>query len=785
MGLLDDLKAQAEQKNKPDGEQPAAPGAEEFYRAQVKQRMIMAKDFFTQLYNQLNEMNLVIQAKYPLLPEAKILTLQQQGYKAYSDDIPNPRQVTFGFNCVLTSPTTYDIRGRGPATAQGELLDRYQFKYVKLEARDQNQTVIGARFKLEGPLPVKCVLQFDEAKLIIKLLLTNFIGPGTSQYNLNPDQLNEAFLDHLGNYLLRKEAKLFQEEISDDVKAMLRKKMQQEQLQREAELRAAEEQLKAEELARKQNSTKEQLKQAVSQSVAENSEKLKKLMDEQVREKGEKLKSMFSKLINRAGSETAAEQSPEAPADNSRQTAKPTGNPAVQGQPPVNRQAGQTASAQQTAVRPTPSAEQKKPTPPKVFVSSASNPFLKPQDFEPVPMSDEAQTQVAADTQNPAAPLPAQSATPATAKPPTPTMSPAAAQARPAAQPNASVAKPVNPVPPTKTAAVQTEIKKPAAPSTDHTATPTTQSLRRASAAVQAKPVAETTASVAKPVNPVPPTKSPAAQTETKKPMAPAQSATPAMTTPSPAAKATPAATPNASVATATDSSVQTKPPAAPIELELSLEPIASESASSSPTTPAETKIPTTPSSAQTATPTTTHSPVTKATPVAAPTAPVATPARTATPTKPPAAPKEPEGLELELVMEPIVPNSKPSSPAVLAETEKPTAPAPVQTSTPATPASKRSPQSTAPDSKSASMVTKPKSSSEVSSLSLEDQLERDLARFMENDQPPPSSAVESADDPSSTSAELDFDLSAPGALEIHFEDTDKTSKQKNSEPKK
>ena len=79
----------------------------------------------------------------------------------------------------------------------------------------------------------------------------------------------------------------------------------------------------------------------------------------------------------------------------------------------------------------------------------------------------------------------------------------------------------------------------------------------------------------------------------------------------------------------------------------------------------------------------------------------------------------------------------------------------------------------------------KPKPSSGLSSLSLEDELERDLARFMENDQQQPSLAGDTADDPSLISAELDFDLSAPDALEIHLEDTNKASDQDNSEPKK
>jgi len=555
MGILDDLKSQAEQKNKPAGEQRSSASAEEFYLAQVKQRMIMANNFLTQLVNQLNEMKLVIKADYPFRPEGKNVTLLQQGYKVYSDHITDPRQITLSITCILANPTTFDVRGRAPALAQGELLERYQFKYEKLEARDQNRMVIGARFKLQGPLQVKCILEFDEAKQIIKLLLTNFVGPGTSQYNLRPEQLDETFMDHLGKYLLRKEAKLFQEEISDDAKAMLRKKLQQEQLQREAELHAVEEQRKAEEAARKQNSATGQLKKAVSQSVAENREKLKKVMDEQVREKGEKLKTMFNKLKNRAGSETAPERSSASPPVNTSQTARPTANPAVQGLPPVNRQAGQTASAQQNATRPKPPAAQKQATPPKVFVSSASNPFLKPEDFEPVAKVGEEQTEVNADTKNPAAQLPAETATPA---------------------------KTVNPFLQTKAAAVLAETKKPAGQSPAQTATPATPTM---SPAAEAKPVAAPNASVAKTANPFLQTKAAAVLAETKKPtgQSPAQTATPATPMMSPTtAQAKSVVESNASVAKTANPFLQTKPPVAPAESGLSLEPIASDSESSS-----------------------------------------------------------------------------------------------------------------------------------------------------------------------------------------------------------
>jgi hypothetical protein len=776
MGILDDLDSQPEQENKPVGRQPAAAGADEFYRAHIKQRMTMANDFFTQLVNKLNEKKIVIKAEYPFKPEGKTVTLLQQGYKAFSDHITDPRQLTLSYTCILANPTTYDVSGRAPALAQAELLDRYQFKHKKLEAKDKNQVVNGARFNLQGPLQVKCVLQFDEAKQIIKLLLTYIVGPGTSQYNLKPEQLDETFMDHLGKYLLRKEAKLFQEDISDDVKAMLRKKLQQEQLQREAELRAVEEQRKAEEAARKQNSTTQRLKNAVSQSVAENreklmkavdgqvrekGEKLKKAMEEQVREKGERLKTMFNKLKSRTRLEPAPEQTSASPAVNTSQAARPTGNPAVQGLPPINRQAGQTASAQQNATRPKPSADQKKPTPPKVFQASASNPFLKPEDFQPVPRGGEEQTEANADTKNPAAQLPAETATPAMT--PTSKMSPTAVQAKPKAESNASAAK---------TAVVQTEMKKPTGQSPTQSTTPARPTMSPATA--QVKSVVESNASVAKTSNPVMQTKSAAVQAETKKPTAqpPAKIATPATQTPmtSPAAEARPAAVPSAPVAKTAISSMQTKPLAAPDEPKLSLEPIASDAESSSSAAPDEPKLSLEPiaSDAESSSPAAPDEPTLSLEPIAsdAESSSAVAPAESDLLLEPTATDSESSSsaapVESDLSLEPIATDSESSSSAAPVESEL-------------------SLETIASDSDSSSLTTKteepqPEPSSDLATLSLEDELERDLAKFMESDRRQPSLEGKTSDAPPSTAGELDFDLSSPDALEIHFEDTDKAS---------
>jgi len=298
MGILDELKQQAEQQQGADTGASQAPpmGAEEFYAGHVKARMLTAFKFLDEFVNQLNQLKLVTRADYPFKPDGKAVVLQQQDYKVFSDSIPEPRSINLSFICALVNPSSFEINGRGQVLSHSELLDRFQFKYEKAEQKDARQMVSAARFKLVGPLQIKFTLQFDDKRHVIKLLVTNFTGPGTSQYHLQPDKLDEAFLDHLGKYILRKETSLFKEQVSADVKAMLRKKLQEEQLQRDSELQAVEEARRAEEALRRQNSATGQLKRAVSESMAKNTEKLKQAMNEQLGDKSEKLKTMFGRL---------------------------------------------------------------------------------------------------------------------------------------------------------------------------------------------------------------------------------------------------------------------------------------------------------------------------------------------------------------------------------------------------------------------------------------------------------------------------------------------------------
>ncbi len=302
MGLLDDLKSQADtQREGEQADEARLAERERVYREDIQPRMVTAYQFFIKMVEQLNYLKMETRVDYPLLPEGKMCTLLQDDYKVVIDSSKNLKQIDLNFQCSLDKPLDFEIIGKDAVLSHCDRLDRYYFKYERKIKKDGRLEIESARFRIEGPLPMKVALRVDVDKGVIMLVLRNFTDPGVSQYVLKPEQLDEAFQERLGKFVLRQETSLFEHAISDDAREMLRKKIQAEQVLREQELKEAEERIKAEEAAEKENSKKEQFKKAVNTVVSENKEKLKKAVDEQVNDKKEKLKAMFNKLKDQAG----------------------------------------------------------------------------------------------------------------------------------------------------------------------------------------------------------------------------------------------------------------------------------------------------------------------------------------------------------------------------------------------------------------------------------------------------------------------------------------------------
>jgi hypothetical protein len=350
MGLLDDLKNQADSKRASEQDEAARKAErEQFYREKILPRMIKAYQFFNELIEHLNYVNLETIVNYPLLADGKLQPLRQEGYKVVIDSSKALKRIDVSMEGVLDNPIEFEIFGMDAVMKHADRIERYSFRHDRKDKKDPaSMETVSARFILQGPLPLKVTIEadVDESKLIVTV--RNFNEPGFTKYTLSVEQFSDEFLDQLGKFVLRKEDRLFgkSEELSEAAKKQLRDRMIVEARLREQELLEAEERRKAEEEAERQKSAKEQFKRVVNTTVAQSKENLKT----RVSQGKESLKGMFTKLKKQAGLDSTAPSPSEQPATASPQVQAPV--PPVTAKP----QAAKPAAAAAATTAKTPGA---------------------------------------------------------------------------------------------------------------------------------------------------------------------------------------------------------------------------------------------------------------------------------------------------------------------------------------------------------------------------------------------------------------------------------------------
>lgn len=446
MGLLDDLRAQAEGRRAAEESDAARiTDREEFYRVDMLPRMVKAYQFCKELVEHLNYIKLETIVDYPLHPNGSLQPLRQENYVVVIDSSKELKQIDLTFQCVLEEPISFELYNKEEILSHSDRLDRY---YIKYERKDRKTAatleLAAAKFTVLGPLPLKVGITANIANSDIRIALRNFTEPGTSTFTLKAEQFDESFLDRLGKVVLRQESSLFpgtrastsiSSELSEDAKAQLREKILQEQKQREQELQDIEDRRKAEEAVAKEKTAKEQIKRVVNTQVVKGKEGLKDILS--------KLKKQASVVLTPEPKQTPAPiqtaqpaplkpplseqarpqpaiqrqakpqpaKTPATPAQTSQQAPRPMASAVrqqkpVTAPPPVEVAQKQQASITRAADAPAPApanakmtapqatrspvtpSVKKKAQPPKVFTASPDNPFLKPEPIEETPASE-------------------------------------------------------------------------------------------------------------------------------------------------------------------------------------------------------------------------------------------------------------------------------------------------------------------------------------------------------------------------------------------------------------
>ena len=230
MGVLDDLKKEAQQKA--EGEEAAGSdleAQEAFYASKLQPAMRRAHDYFADLVQALEKAERKVTASYCLDPEQKeSVSLLQGKYIFRTDDYDNPRKLIVATECKLDRRREYLVRGRGAVTRYASLLDDHQLPYYTKDELDHSHQVVNATFTLEGPLKVQIRILASPENRCLYIDLLNVEALPTKRYKLPPEKLTDTLLDRLARMLMREESVLVEVKVSDDAREQLREKLEAE-----------------------------------------------------------------------------------------------------------------------------------------------------------------------------------------------------------------------------------------------------------------------------------------------------------------------------------------------------------------------------------------------------------------------------------------------------------------------------------------------------------------------------------------------------------------------------
>lgn len=271
MGILDDLKnqsdaLQAQEKSEEERQKELL----EYYQENIHPRMLELYNFLTEFIKHLNFIKHEVKVDYPVMPGSQPLPLTQYDYKVTIDSTKEVRNINLVFACHLDEELEIELEGKEAPERYEEILKSYRIKFERKDNKDRDFELLGATFKVIGPIVVNVVFQGDVDTSSIFISFNNFDKPGIHKLTYKDRHITEEFLDELGKYILRQNPEFMKLDIDESVKDKLREQIQAEMRQRQAELEEAER--REEEELRKQEekkSWKNVFKKTTSEEAAE------------------------------------------------------------------------------------------------------------------------------------------------------------------------------------------------------------------------------------------------------------------------------------------------------------------------------------------------------------------------------------------------------------------------------------------------------------------------------------------------------------------------------------
>ena len=260
MSLLDDLKKEAEERLAANTADQEAIRKETEYRERVRPAMLKILNYLAELTDQLKVLETDVRQDYTLPGIGLVKGLLQGGYVVNADSTENTKTIRLRFNCTDEREREFSVKPKSQADETRDFLETQVMRYAEWPIRDPVQGIVGLNFQLAVKVDVNFIFKADMDQMAITLIISNFSNFKVEKSVVQPERVDDGWLDNLGNYLLRRRKNLYELEITDNDKAAIRQKLEQAERQRQQEMQQALEREREEQEEARKNSLLGKLK---------------------------------------------------------------------------------------------------------------------------------------------------------------------------------------------------------------------------------------------------------------------------------------------------------------------------------------------------------------------------------------------------------------------------------------------------------------------------------------------------------------------------------------------
>lgn len=201
MGIIEDLKKQAQQNKKQHGSD--SDDLLKFNQASLVTQLQKIHQFLRELVEQLHAAEPDIRVDLPVMKIGTCTGLKQEHFRLLAESNINAEVLSLTCNLVNEQPCQLPIKDFEKINNLPEQLYAMDVRSEIITTPDKDPCL-----EITGGIPARFIFEVDPHAGLIRVKIRNYTELGHKHFHLKPEQIDDDFLETLGEFILRKNTNL-------------------------------------------------------------------------------------------------------------------------------------------------------------------------------------------------------------------------------------------------------------------------------------------------------------------------------------------------------------------------------------------------------------------------------------------------------------------------------------------------------------------------------------------------------------------------------------------------